>query len=350
MRNTETSPMPLAVLHDHLDGGLRIATLLELADESGAELPTRDPSQLEDVMHQGRSGSLVDYLAAFDYTIAVMQTTSAIERVAYEAAIDHYNAGVAYAEVRLDPTLLTRKGLRREDVLEAVLAGLARAQDEVDIALYVIATALRNQPGSLDVARAAARFVGEGVVGFDLAGPEIGFPPHHHLPAINHAREHGLGITLHAGEADGVHSIGAALGKCGAARIGHGVRIIEDCKVVDGQIVGLGAVARKVRDHRIPLEVSVSSNVHTGVSADIARHPIGTLYRAGFNVTINTDNRLMSGVSMATEVEAIAQYHGFNEVDIANVTIAALRAGFGSWPTRNAIIDRISHGSAAGAR
>ena len=340
--------MPLAVLHDHLDGGLRIETLLDLADQSGIELPARTPASLGAAMLQGRAGSLVDYLAAFKYTVAVMQSAPAIERVAYEAAIDHHTAGVAYAEVRLDPTLLTKSGLRREDVLEAVLTGLERARGEVDIATCVIATALRNQPGSLDVAKAAARFSGEGVVGFDLAGPEVGFPPHHHLPAIQFARERGLGITLHAGEADGVGSIAAALGKCGAARIGHGVRIIEDCTLVDGEIVGLGAVASRVRDHRIPLEVSVTSNVHTGVAADIAQHPIGALYRAGFNVTINTDNRLMSGVSMASEVAAVADAHGLSDADIAGMTIAALHAGFGSWTTRKALIDQMSNPIAAG--
>lgn len=331
---------PKAVLHDHLDGGLRIDTLLELAEAAGySGLPSLDRTELAAAMHQAESGSLVSYLDAFRHTVAVMQTAPAVERIAYEAAIDHHTSGVVYAEIRFGPGLLISEGMSREEAIEAALRGMQRAAGETGIELGLIISALRQADDSLLVANAATRFVGAGVVGFDLAGPEAGYPPELHLPAINHAREHGLGITLHAGEGAGTESIGAALNKCGAQRIGHGVRIIEDCVIRDGAIVDMGLLAQHVHDHRVPLEVAVSSNIHTGIAPDAKDHPFGLLYRAGFNVSINTDNRLMSGIEMDSEVALVADCFDLSFEDLAVITRRTIEAGFGDWDRRRRLLD-----------
>ena len=334
--------LPKAVLHDHLDGGLRVETMIDLAAASEySALPSSDPDELAEVMFQGGSGSLRAYLESFAHTVGVMQTPEAIERVAYEAGIDHHRDGVVYAELRFGPSLLTEKGLSREDAIESVLLGLRRAASETGLVFGLIISAIRQDHDSDDVAAAAARYVGEGVVGFDLAGREIGYPPDDHLPALNRAREHGLGISLHAGEAAGTESIAAALGKGGAQRLGHGVRIIDDCKVDGGEITALGSLATRVRDQRIPLEVSICSNIHTGLAPDAAAHPFGMLYRAGFNVSINTDNRLMSRVSMSSEVMLAIEAYDLTVEDISTITVGALRAGFGDWEDRQRLIDDV---------
>ncbi len=334
--------LPKAVLHDHLDGGLRVATLIELAGAAGySSLPSSDPDELATAMYQGGSGSLVAYLESFAHTVAVMQTSAAIERVAYEAGIDHHRDGVVYAELRFGPSLLTARGMTREEAIEAALLGLRRAAAETGLEFGLLVSAIRQDHDSDEVAVAAVRYVGEGVVGFDLAGHEIGFPPDDHLPALRRAREHGLGISLHAGEAAGTDSIGAALGRGGAQRLGHGVRILDDCKVEDGEITALGSLATRVRDQRIPLEVCITSNIHTGLAPDAASHPFGMLHRAGFNVSINTDNRLMSRVSMSSEVALAAATHNLTAPDLATITIQALHAGFGDWQRRQHLIDAV---------
>jgi len=315
---------------------------VELADTYGYRaLPTDNPEDLATIMHQGDSGSLRGYLAAFDHTTAVMQHPAAVERVAYEAAIDHAVAGVVYAEIRFGPSLLTGGDMGREDAIEAALAGLALAGEETGITTELIVSALRQHEDSLEVAMAASHFLGQGVVAFDLAGPEIGYPADNYLAACRYARDHGLGLTLHAGEAAGMASIAAALGKCGAQRIGHGVRIIDDCTVKEGAIVELGALATTVRDHRVPLEVSISSNLHTGVADAAEGHPFGLLYRAGFNVSINTDNRLMSGITMATEFELAADAFDLDIADLQTITTRALEAGFGDWDVRRRLIEDV---------
>ncbi len=289
-------------------------------------------------MRQDDSGSLVKYLEAFDHTVAVMRSREAIERVAYEAAVDHHRDGVVYAELRFGPSLLIHRGLDREDAIEAALRGLRRAVTETGLECGLIVTAIRHKHDSLEVATSAARYVGDGVVGFDLAGHEDGYPPDMHLPAIRYARERGLAITLHAGEAAGTESIAAAVGKGTAQRLGHGVRIIDDCKVEDGEIARLGALATRIRDQRIPLEVAITSNIHTGIAPDAKSHPFGLLYRAGFNVTINTDNRLMSGVTMASEVALAAGAYDLTLEDLGLITTHTLQAGFGDWDTRRRLI------------
>lgn len=338
MRHDEIAGLPKAVLHDHLDGALRVETVLELADEVGHLLPATDVDGLRRWFHQGESGSLERYLASFEHTIAVMQTADGVRRVAYEAAVDLAADGAVYAEVRFDPGLSTRRGLDRFDVLEAALDGLDAAAAETGLRCGLIVTALRHGSDSEDAAEAAIRFRTSGVVGFDLAGPEAGYPPDRHLPAIGMARRAGLGITIHAGEGDGPHSIWRAVALCGAQRIGHGARIAEDTDFDGVRITRLGDVARRIRDHRIPLEIAVTSNVHTGMVRSPQVHPLGALHRAGFTVSINTDNRLMSGVTLADEYELAATAFGLTRADLRTMTVRAIEGGFGDWEERRRII------------
>lgn len=339
--------IPKAVLHEHLDGGLRIDTILEIADDEGyTGLPSTDASELASWFFQGESGSLEQYLEAFAHTTAVMQTPESISRIAYESGEDLARDGVVYAEVRYDPGLSTRQGLRREDVIEAMLDGFSRASRDTGIAIYAIATALRHQADSLDVVKAAIPFLGQGMVAFDLAGPEKGFPPDLHIDACRLAHESGLGVTLHAGEGDGVHSIWRAIALCGAQRIGHGVHIVDDTDFDGSTITSLGSFARTVRDHRVPLEVAITSNLHTGSFSSAAEHPFGALLSQGFNLNINTDNRLMSRVSMSDEYALAASTFGLDHKALAAITINALEAGFGDWPVRARLIENVRDGYA----
>ncbi len=342
MDHETITALPKAVLHEHLDGGLRIETILEIADDQGyTGLPAAEADALASWFFQGESGSLERYLEAFTHTTAVMQTPDAISRIAYESGVDLADDGVVYAEVRYDPGLSTKQGLTREDAIEAILDGFTRAERDTGIAIYAIATALRHLTDSVDVVRAAARFQGQGVVGFDLAGPEKGFPPDLHMDACKLAREAGLGLTLHAGEGDGAHSIWRALALCGAQRIGHGVHIIEDTDFDGSAIHDLGRFASTVRDHRVPLEVAITSNLHTASFQRAEVHPFGALYRAGFNVSINTDNRLMSQVTVSDEYELAASTFSLDADDLATITINAIEAGFGDWNERARLIERV---------
>jgi len=329
---------PKVLLHDHLDGGLRVETILDLADQHGYKgLPASDPPGLAAWFDQGMSGSLERYLEAFAHTVGVMQTPDAVERVAYETAIDLAADGVIYAESRFAPTLLTAGEMDRRAAIEAALAGFRRAESEAGITMRLIVDAMRNLDDSLETARDAICFAGDGVVALDLAGPEAGFPPDDHVAACRLIREANLGLTIHAGEGDGPHSMWAALQRCGAHRIGHGVAIIEDCKVEDGDIVRLGPLAKYLRDYQVHLEVAPTSNLHTkGWSP--AEHPIGALYRAGFNVGLNTDNRLMSRVTMTDEFDLAKQHHGFSEGDLHAVTRNAMEAAFCNWDTKRRLL------------
>ncbi len=339
----EIGLLPKAVLHDHLDGGLRPLTILELAEaQEYGGLPEADESALEAWFHQGESGSLEAYLSAFEQTVSVMQTEAAISRVAYEAGVDLASQGVVYAEVRYAPLLSTRRGLSIEAVFEAMIDGFERATRDAGIAVYGIATALRHHSDSVDVAMAASRYVGRGIVAFDLAGPEAGFPPDAHLEACRIAKRGGLGLTLHAGEVDGAHSMWRALALCGAQRLGHGVHIVDDTRSEGGILVDLGPFAKRVRDHQIPLEVSVTSNIHTGSWESPYAHPFGALFRAGFNVSINTDNRLMSGITMNDEYALVSEAFDISTAELMEITIGAIRAGFGDWDARRSLIDQIS--------
>lgn len=323
----EPMVLPSVLLHDHLDGGLRIETVLELATEADRELPCSQPAELAAWFDQTGAGSLEAYLAAFEVTAGIMQTESALARVAYEALIDLAAQGVVYAEVRFGPFLHVLGGLGPERVVEATLGGLRQAAFETGIAWGLILCALRHLDHSEPTARLAMAYRRYGVVGFDLAGPERGFPPDLHLAACRLASEVGLGLTLHAGEAAGPASIALAVGRCGAQRLGHGVEIIEDCRVDDGRITKLGVLAARVRDRRIPLEICIRSNLATKGWLP-GQHPVGLLHRAGFAVTLNTDNRLMSKTSMPVEFRLASEHHGFSVTDLADVTYTALEAAF----------------------
>lgn len=338
----DPATLPKVLLHDHLDGGVRPATVLELALESGyAALPARDVTGLRDWFHQAGAESLESYLAAFEHTFGVMQTPEAMRRVAYEAVEDLANDGVVYAEIRFAPSLHILGGMTRAEVIAAVAEGFAQAEQAFGTPARIIIDALRHQGDSLEVARAAADFVGAGVVGFDLAGPEAGFPPQDHLAAIGLAQAAGLRITLHAGEGDGVPSVAAALA-CGAERIGHGVRIIEDTTVEGGRIVAMGEVATEVHRRGIPLEVCPTSNLDTNIFPDAASHPIGVLQRAGFAVTLNTDNRLMSATSMGQEFALVARFCGMGLDDLMRATDTAVAAAFCDDATRAAVAARVA--------
>jgi adenosine deaminase len=341
MEPDRVASLPKVLLHDHLDGGVRPETVVELAVAAGYRgLPAPDAAGLRSWFHQAGADSLEDYLDAFAHTFGVMQTPEAMRRVAYEALEDLARDGVVYAEIRFAPSLHIAGGMTRADVIAAVLAGLAEAEAAFGTPGRVIVDALRQQDDSVEVAKAASEFVGLGVVGFDLAGPEAGFPPAMHRQAIDIARESGLHLTIHAGEGDGVASIAGALA-CGTERIGHGVRIIEDTTVRDGRIVGLGPVAREVHERRIPLEICPTSNLDTRMYPSAADHPIGLLHRAGFAVTLNTDNRLMSATSMSQEFALVAEHCGVRIEDLQTMTRTAVQAAFCDEDTRRALATRV---------
>ena len=331
----DIASLPKVLLHDHLDGGLRPSTILELAAECGyTDLPADTPEGLEEWFDQGTSGSLPRYLEAFDHTIAVMQTAPAIERVAYECGIDLAADGVVYFESRYAPSLSTAGGLSRREVLEAMAAGFRRAEQETGVEWGIIVDAMRQDSDSVEVARVAIDSRDLGVVAFDLAGPEAGFPPDDHLEACRMIREANMGLTLHAGEADGPESMWRAIQRCGAHRAGHGFRVIEDCMVDDGRIIELGPIATYVRDFRVPLEVCPYSNTHTA-GITMAEHPIRLLHDAGFNVTVNTDNRLMSRTSLTQEMTALVDELDFTLRDLERLTMRALKAAFCHQPVKD---------------
>lgn len=327
---------PLIVLHDHLDGGLRPETVLELSE---IPLPFDEAGALAGWFDQRGSGSLERYLDAFVYTLAAMQTPEALRRVAREAVEDHAAAGVIHAELRFGPLLLP--SMTPELVVESVLAGLKDGADETGIGTGLILCALRHLPGSEKVARLAGRYASQGVVGFDLAGPERGFPPDDHLPAIRLAREAGLGLTLHAGEAGGVDSIRRAVDVCGADRIGHGVEIADDCVVHDGVITDVGPVATTLLERRIPLEICPSSNLATK-GWSVSEHPLALLHRAGFVVTLNTDNRLMSATTMSQEAELALDGLGLTPEELAEMTRNAATATFLPEDERSRLLQRLN--------
>lgn len=343
--------LPSVLLHDHLDGGLRPQTVLELAEESGyTGLPVNDLAGLTDWFDQSESGSLERYLDAFDHTIAVMQTWESIERVAYEAAVDLSADGVMYAEIRFCPPQHLTTGMTQYEVIEAVAAGMKRGESETGMRWGLIIDSLRHLHRADEIARVAVSARSLGVVGFDIAGPEAGYPPRDHLAGLSYAKRNGLHITIHAGEAGGskgLSHIASAMDECGAERLGHGVEIVNDCVIDSGEIVDIGPVAKKVRDRRIPLEMCPASNMATSrMRPD--QHPFGALFRAGFNVTLSTDNRLMSNTSMSKEYEFAVKYAGLDEHDLVKIAKATLAASFTTRELRAEIwSDRMAPGFAA---
>ena len=322
--------LPKVLLHEHLDGVLRPKTVIELA-KSGEynRLPTEDPEELARWFHQGANqGSLPKYLEGFVHTIAVMQTEEALERVAYEEAEDLSRDGVVYFETRFAPIFHTQKGLTHQQVVSAVLKGLERGRKDFGISSGLIICAMRNMDVSLEMAELAVDFRERGVVGFDLAGEEGGYPPKKHVDAFHYIQRQNFNITVHAGEGFGKESIWQAIQYCGAHRIGHGTRLIDDIAVVDGRAVKLGDLAQYVLDKRIPLEICLLSNVHTGAASSVSEHPFKILYQAKFRVTLNTDNRLMSDTTMTKEFETAADVLGLSLEDFEKITINAMKSAF----------------------
>ena len=338
--------LPKAVIHDHLDGGLRPETIIELAAAINYPLPESDPVKLADWFFEAcNSGSLVRYIETFEHTIAVMQTKAAITRVAKECALDLARDGVVYAEVRGAPELFTHKGLSLDEVIEATIAGYrlgeSQAKSEgLTIRVESILCALRQNPHAHEVAKMVVKYRDSGVVGFDIAGPEDGFPPTNQLDTFNYLRQEDAHFTIHAGEAYGLPSIWQAIQMCGAERLGHGVRIIEDIDF-SGSEPKLGRLSSYIRDRRIPLELCPTSNLQTGAAKDIASHPIGALAKLRFRITINTDNRLMSRTSMSNEMVEVVKAFNWSFQDLQRVTINALKSSFIPFAERLAIIEEI---------
>jgi adenosine deaminase len=322
--------LPKVLLHEHLDGVPRPRTVIALASDAGyAELPTADPEALAQWFHRGASqGSLAKYLEGFTHTIAVMQTEEALERVAYEQAEDLSKDGVVYFETRFAPVFHTQKGLSHQQVVAAVLKGLERGRKDFGISSGLIICAMRNMDVSLEMAELAVDFRERGVVGFDLAGEEGGYPPKKHVEAFHYIQRENFNITIHAGEGYGKESIWQAIQYCGAHRIGHGTRLIDDIAVANGKAVKLGDLAQYVLDKRIPLELCLISNVHTGATPSLAAHPFKILYQEKFRVTLNTDNRLMSSTSMTREFEAAADTFDLSLDDFEKITINAMKSAF----------------------
>jgi adenosine deaminase len=333
---------PKAVLHDHLDGGLRPATVVELAHEYGYhELPTTDVDDLAHWFNRGaKRNDLVLYLETFAHTVGVMQHRDAIERVAYECAQDLAADGVVYAEVRMAPELCTEAGLTLDEAMQAILDGFEKGSAGTDLTIRAIATAMRTAARSLEIAELAVRFRDAGVVGFDIAGAEAGYPPTRHLDAFQYVMRENFHSTIHAGEAFGLPSIWEAVQWCGAERLGHGVRIVDDITGPPGQ-EELGRLAAYVRDTRIPLELCPTSNVNTGVCPTIAEHPIGMLRRLRFRVTLNTDNRLMSDTSMTREMVQLAEAFRWTLDDFEWITINTVKSAFSPFPERLRIINAL---------
>lgn len=324
--------LPKVALHDHLDGGLRPQTVIELAAGIGHELPADDAEALGAWFFEAAdSGSLVQYLTTFEHTVAVTQTAAALRRVAAEFVVDLAADGVVHAEARWAPAQHTAGGLTLAGAVEAVRDGLAdgmraAAASGTPIIARQLVTSLRHHPPTTRIAELAVDHAGEGVAGFDIAGPEDGFPAHLLAGALGHLRRHGVPFTIHAGEAAGVASIADAV-ECGALRLGHGARLVEDLeRTASGW--RLGPTASRVRERGILLELCPSSNVQTGVCARVADHPFGALAEAGLRVSINCDNRLMSATTLSRETLLLADAFDYGVEDLLRFTLDAADAAF----------------------
>ncbi|MBB4983452.1 MULTISPECIES: adenosine deaminase [Streptomyces] len=339
---------PKVLLHDHLDGGLRPGTIIELAREQGyGQLPETEPDKLGIWFREAAdSGSLERYLETFAHTCAVMQSRDALFRVAAECAVDLAEDGVVYAEVRYAPEQHLEGGLTLEEVVEAVNEGFREGERRARanghrIRVGALLTAMRHAARALEIAELANRYRDSGVVGFDIAGAEAGYPPTRHLDAFEYLKRENNHFTIHAGEAFGLPSIWQALQWCGADRLGHGVRIIDDIEVADDGSVRLGRLAAYVRDKRIPLEMCPSSNLQTGAAASFAEHPIGLLRTLHFRATVNTDNRLMSGTSMSREFELLIEAFDYTLDDMQWFTVNAMKSAFIPFDERLAMINEV---------
>ena len=334
---------PKVLLHDHLDGGLRPTTVIDLAREFGYRgLPTTDPDELASAFTAGADRkSLVLYLEGFEHTVGVLQTPEALERVAFECAEDLAHDGVVYAEVRYAPELSTRDGLSLDEAVQAILRGFARGERETGIRMGFIATAMRQFARSVEIAELAIRYRDDGVVGFDVAGPEAGYPPTRYLDAFNLIHQANFHLTIHAGR--GVRAA-VHLGSAAMVRRPPTWPRSPDRRRhqrgPDGQLT-MGRLASYVRDQRVPLEMCPTSNVHTGAVDSIEDHPIDLLRRLRFRVTVNTDNRLMSGVTMTSEFETLSRVFDFGLDEMQWLTLNAMKSAFAPFDERLRLINGV---------
>lgn len=356
--NSIIKQLPKISLHDHLDGGLRPQTIIELADAIGHKLPFTEASALSEWFYKAAdSGSLERYLETFEHTTAVMQTKEGLQRVAREFVLDLHEDGVIYGEIRWAPEQHLRGGLSLDHAVEAVQDGLEEGIGMVEakggyIRTGQLVTAMRHANRALEIAELAVRHRNSGVVGFDIAGAEKGFLPSRHKVAFDYLAEALFPITVHAGEGDGVESIKDAIVSGRALRLGHGVRIIEDVMFSrsegDTDLVILGEVAEWVHDRGIALELSPSSNLQTGAISMLGDkmedHPFDVLYDLGFKVTVNTDNRLMSRTSITRELERLTEAFGYSLADLEQFQINAAEASFQALEDREELIDIITEG------
>jgi len=331
--------LPKVDLHQHIDGCLRPETIVELANKYNIELPTNSHVELKEHIQRGaQRGSLPLYLEGFAYTTVVMQTKEALYRIAYETLEDNSKDGVIYTELRFAPVLHINKGLTIEEVVEATLAGLEAAGKNFNISWGLIICSLRDREDSLKMAKLAVKFRTKGVVGFDLAGGEAGNPAKEHIEAFNYCKKSNFNITIHAGEAFGVDSIWQALQLCGTHRIGHGTRLTDDMKIVNRKVEEIGYIAGYVLDHRIPLEVCLSSNVQTGAAESLENHPFFYFWKMNFRVFLNTDNRLMSATSMTKEFLIGINMFKLTLKDLEKLTINAMKSAFINYNQRKYLI------------
>ncbi len=323
--------VPKVELHEHLDGGLRPETIIELSAERGLSLPSWDKDELKDWFIQGCvKKSLTLYLETFQYTTQVMQDKEALFRVAKEEIIDLAKENIVYAEIRFAPMLHTKMGLNLEEVVTTVLRGLDAGKKETGVEYGLILCAMRNESPttSLEIAELAIAFSDRGVVGFDLAGDECGHPAKKHIEAFNYIRSKNFNITIHAGEAFGLESIWQAIQICHADRIGHGTRLVEDMTIENGEIIKMGSLANYVEDKRIPLEMCLTSNVGTGAVLSYEDHPFPLFFRNHFRVFLCSDNRLMSDTNLTKEMSIAVEKYGFDLKDLEKVTINAMKSAF----------------------
>ena len=325
--------LPKAELHCHLDGSVRPSTLIELGREYGVALPVEGADELRDYMLVDDAETLEEYLARFEVTISVLQTAEALERVAYELGEDAAKDGVRYIEVRNAPLLNSRGTLSAAEALEAQLRGLARAEADFGIVARSIVISIRQSSPmvSLDVARLAVEYSNRGVVAFDLAGGELGFPAAAHAMAFAYARENNLAVTVHAGEGDGAGSVKQAVHACCADRLGHATRLIEDPELT-----------QYVNDRRIGLEICLTSNVHTGAAASYELHPLRAYFDRGMNVTLNTDNRLMSGTTLTDEYLYAAKHLDFTFDELCTLSLNGFESSFLPWEQRMEMLEKVS--------
>jgi adenosine deaminase len=333
--------VPKVELHSHLDGGLRPETIVELAERQGVRLPEKEPGKIAQWLRRGANRkNLALYLESFGVTVSVMQREEALERIAFEAMEDAAAERVLYLETRFAPVLHLQEGLNLEAVVESVLKGLERGRRATGCEYGLILCAMRDQDASvsLEIAELAVAFRDRGVVGFDIAGDENGHPPKKHLEAFQYIRNRNFNITIHAGEAFGLESIWQAIQTCGAHRIGHATRLVEDIMVQGNRIEKMGSLSHFIRDKRIPMEVCLSSNIQTGAAESFDAHPFSLYYRNGFRVFLNTDNRLMSDTTMSDEMEIAVKHYQLDLKDLERLTLNAMKSAFAHYDERIRII------------